>query len=263
MWKYIYVPTTERSIKLNEHYLLRYLRAKKFAVGKKVLDVGCGKGEGAVILGEVATSVVAVDRSKQAVDFANNNFGGHAVEFVWGDITKQVFDQTSFDLVTAFEVIEHLPVDNFELFVRKISSLLNKGGILLLSTPNNISRRKKPLNPYHTHEFTVPELRRLLSRYFKKVEIEGLNCINSEYIEKRRIIKKTVGFQIAEYLTRSKTVTYISALIPQIIKKRITSIDTLPQLSEDDYKFTRDSAGSESLFAICRFPITFSSFSPK
>jgi SAM-dependent methyltransferase len=64
-------------------------------------------------------------------------------------------------------VVEH--VWDHPQFVAECARVLRPGGLLMLSTPNRLTfspgagPSDTPLNPFHTHEFTAAELRRLVA----------------------------------------------------------------------------------------------------
>ena len=138
----------------NEH-LARYCFAGPLARGKRVLDVGCGEGHGtALFVGECA-AVYGLDNSEQAISCARANCPG--VVFVRGDCVELPFTDASLDLVTAFEVIEHL--NGWEDFVAEAARVLDTSGIFVVSTPNRDyyrTTRDEP-NPFHVHEFAYEE----------------------------------------------------------------------------------------------------------
>src|SRR5689334_1297324 len=56
----------------NEHFA-RYVYARQFCSGKKVLDTGCGTGYGSRHLAEAAQFVVGIDNDSAAVAYARSN----------------------------------------------------------------------------------------------------------------------------------------------------------------------------------------------
>ena len=90
-------------------HLKRYEFARPYCVGKRVLDAGCGVGYGSAFLGEAARSVVGVDVSAEAIEYARTRYGGRNVEFAVGDLQQLERGDAEFDAIVAFEVIEHLP----------------------------------------------------------------------------------------------------------------------------------------------------------
>lgn len=63
-----FLPTEQGKIRL-EHYH-RYAVVQPIVAGKVVLDVACGEGYGSSFMAEVASSVVGVDISAEAVQHA-------------------------------------------------------------------------------------------------------------------------------------------------------------------------------------------------
>jgi ubiquinone/menaquinone biosynthesis C-methylase UbiE len=57
------------------------------------------------------------------------------VQFLCGDATTLPFDDHSFDAVTMFDVLEHIP--NHQLAALEALRVLRSGGYLLVSTPND------------------------------------------------------------------------------------------------------------------------------
>jgi len=59
-------------------------------------------------------------------------------------------------------------------FLSACKEVLKKNGFFICSTPNSLvtsSDSGKPLNPFHTYEFTVKEFYDLLRQYFENVTI--------------------------------------------------------------------------------------------
>jgi len=157
---------------LNEH-LARYAFAARLARGKRVLDAGCGAGYGAAELAESALSVVGADIAAEAVAFAREHYRLPHLEFEQASCTALPHPDAAFDLVVAFEVIEHLTGwRNFLLEVRRV---LAPTGQFIVSTPNKLyyaeSRSRAGANPFHAHEFEFDEFRGELSAVFPHISL--------------------------------------------------------------------------------------------
>jgi SAM-dependent methyltransferase len=152
-------------------HLKRYEFARPHCVGKHVLDAGCGVGYGSAFLGQSARSVVGIDVSEEAIDYALARYGGGNVEFVVGDLQQLERGDAEFDAVVAFEVIEHLPHPN--RFVAEARRVLKPDGVLVVSTPRAEPGAARPDNPFHEQEFTRDEFERLLRVSFGSVDIYG------------------------------------------------------------------------------------------
>jgi 2-polyprenyl-3-methyl-5-hydroxy-6-metoxy-1,4-benzoquinol methylase len=68
------------------------------------------------------------------------------------------------------ELIEHLPVDQVDDFVKEVRRVVAPGGSFICSTPQN-SHGDIPVVPWHVKEYSVAELRALLRRHFSTVKI--------------------------------------------------------------------------------------------
>lgn len=150
-------------------HIATYRFALIFIKGKQVLDYGCGTGYGSLMLSEAATNVTAVDLSKDAVDFARQHYIADNLYF------KTIPELTTekFDVITSFQVIEHVPND--KEYIEKLKGMLNPGGCLLLSTPDKSIRLfnciQKPWNTFHLKEYSSESFGNLLHKYFTKVEV--------------------------------------------------------------------------------------------
>ena len=156
---------------LNEH-LARYRFAARFAEGAIVLDAGCGTGYGAAQLLR-ASKVFGVDASMEAIDHARRNFSRAGVQFLQAVCESLPFAEGSFDLVVAFEVIEHL--ERWENFLAEARRVLRPAGMLLVSTPNKAyyaeARGAAGANPYHVREFEFGEFESVLRAVFPHVNL--------------------------------------------------------------------------------------------
>ncbi len=155
---------------LNEH-VARYAFAVRLARGKRVLDAGCGAGYGADELAQVAESVTGVDVAADAIDFARAHYQRPNLRFEQASCIALPYADASFDLLVAFEVIEHL--ENWRDFLQEARRVVAPAGQLIVSTPNKLyyteSRGAQGPNPFHVHEFEFDEFRDELQAVFPHV----------------------------------------------------------------------------------------------
>ncbi len=108
----------------------------------RILDAGCGDG---VIVFKLkarfdatrAIHFTGVDLSDLDIDFANQRkkyFGHQRCDFIRADLAQAPLDEDSFDIVINTEVIEHIP--DPEILLAQMRRFLKKGGLLILTTPN-------------------------------------------------------------------------------------------------------------------------------
>jgi 2-polyprenyl-3-methyl-5-hydroxy-6-metoxy-1,4-benzoquinol methylase len=105
-----------------------------------VLDVGCGNGW---ILAELnrrglaPEALFGIEPSEVGVNNARERVpGATIVQGLLGDVN---FGRT-FPVVTCSEVIEHVPGDQQEQFVKLLADAVSPGGWLILTTPNGTYR---------------------------------------------------------------------------------------------------------------------------
>jgi ubiquinone/menaquinone biosynthesis C-methylase UbiE len=163
-------------------HLARYAYAAKLAAQARVLDIGCGAGYGTAKLAQQAQSAIGIDVSAEAIAYANTHYPLANTTFLTGSATALPFPPESFDLITAFEVIEHL--DNWHDLLTEARRLLHPNGSFLVSTPNKLyyaeSRASDGPNPFHTHEFEFAEFRDALAAVFPNVTVLLQNRLESQ-----------------------------------------------------------------------------------
>lgn len=154
----------------NEH-LSRYLFAARLSAHRRVLDIACGTGYGAAELALNAASVTGIDISEDAIAHARENFVRPNLTFEHAPAQSIPLPGASFDLITAFEVIEHLA--DWRDLLSEAKRLLAPSGQFLVSTPNKgyyaDSRKLAGPNPFHAHEFEFDEFQQALREFFPHV----------------------------------------------------------------------------------------------
>ena len=153
-------------------HLKRYQFARKYIVGKRVLDVACGVGYGSLYLAKACRQVVGADIDWVAVDYAQRQYGGREnLAFVQVDAIRTGFAESQFDAVCSFETIEH--VRDAGMILGEIKRVLKPEGVLIVSTPRAARSNSRPANPFHHHEWSPADFKRLLRGFFHNVEIFG------------------------------------------------------------------------------------------
>jgi SAM-dependent methyltransferase len=164
----------------NEH-LARYLFAARLARRRRVLDIGCGTGYGSSELAHTAASVTGLDLSPEAVALARSSYAAHNLEYLVASATCIPFADASFDLITCFEVIEH--IHDWQLLLDEARRLLAPGAQFIVSTPNKSyyaeSRAQIGPNPFHVHEFEYNEFKAVLESAFPSVTLYFQNHVGA------------------------------------------------------------------------------------
>ncbi len=156
-----------------EHYH-RYLWAAELVRGRRVLDLASGEGFGSAILAGSAAHVTGIDVDATTVRHSQANYEAPNLEFREGSALElEALEPASFDVVVAFELIEHL--SDHERVLAGIRHVLAPDGLLVLSTPDRqvYTDAAGTQNPFHERELTLQELRALLGERFAHVRLFG------------------------------------------------------------------------------------------
>lgn len=183
--------TPEELVEWLKH-LYAYKYASTFAHGKILLDVGCGSGYGANELSAVAQTVIGIDIWREGIIYCHSRYGDKA-SFIVASALHLPFRENTFDVVTSFQVIEHIDPKMVNHYLEEVKRVLRKGGTFILTTPNRKLRLlplQKPWNPEHKKEYDAQELRRVLERTFQEVEILGLSATKEAYLIEYNRVKQ-------------------------------------------------------------------------
>lgn len=131
---------------------------------KDVLNVGCSFGwYERVALADGASRVVGIDVDDAALAIARADVPG--VELRRASALALPFAEDTFDLVTMFDVIEHVPRGTEPAALGEARRVLRPGGTLALSTPNAspVSMVADPAWPFGHRHYRTATIERLLA----------------------------------------------------------------------------------------------------
>lgn len=137
----------------------------------RVLDVGCSQGLLPWLLANRGQTAVGIDRDGAAIAWFNDRYGNACadkpLELIEGDFIDYQFDG-QFDTIVAAEYLEHLDKQELDAHLRKIVSLLAKGGSFIVTVPFGIQP-----HPDHKQAFMPQNLTRLLGSHFSLRELSA------------------------------------------------------------------------------------------
>lgn len=165
-----------------------YLKYSKKRIGKigdilkrpgSLLDIGAGIGTFVMVANSCGWQADGIESTPENVTYANKKWGLELMKIDFFDFTPM----RVYDAITMFEVIEHLvaPWDA----IKKCSSLLSQGGVLVIATPFRDSEYVKSrtmLNDFWWNEpshLTYMDTQSLINRA-KKYGLECINVVESE-----------------------------------------------------------------------------------
>jgi O-antigen chain-terminating methyltransferase len=166
----------------NEERLARYIDILREAgaghLGKKVLDIGCGRGEWLKSLKDNNIPAYGVDINSVMVErtaaLGLDVRNADAIEHLKG------LPDSAVSALTAFHFIEHLPLEVLIDFLDEALRVLAPGGIAIFETPNPETVQPSAITVYFdpTHRNPIPPqtLQFIVAhRGFQNAEILRLN----------------------------------------------------------------------------------------
>ena len=172
---------------LRHQHFARYRWAAQRISGRVIVDAACGTGFGVQELRRLpGRRVIGIDLAGPSLLQASREHGGAQTLFVEGDVQSLPIASESVESFVSFETIEHVASDRD--FLGEVRRVLRPGGAFLCSTPNRIvtnpglSIDRRPFNPYHLREYSLPELRELLQGFFSHVEMLGQRPYGARYL---------------------------------------------------------------------------------
>ena len=154
----------------------------------RLLDLGCGLGDGSAEMASADRVVVGLDYDPATAAQAWRSHRDAALATVCGDGSKLPIADDSFDYVCSSHLIEHF-VEPWH-HVREVSRVLHEDGTAFFLTPNAPADFE---NPYHVYLFDPEDLRETLGRCFADVEIIGLDAtplVKADFEKRRNMAAK-------------------------------------------------------------------------
>lgn len=157
--------------------LSRYkFAAKMGAKGRSVLELGCGEGIGATVLGETASSYTGIDFDQEAILAAERNcLEKERFHFCCEDFMGKTVG--CFQTVVSLDVIEHIYLEFEDTYLKTLVNNLSEDGIAIIGTPNVTSAPHASIASQigHVNLYSQERLKQALSRYFHYVFMFGMN----------------------------------------------------------------------------------------
>ena len=222
--------TYEQDASLYEKTFARRLKLiQSFKTSGRLLDIGCGLGFFLNVAARRGFDVQGLEMSAYAFERASAGFPGRIHQ---GLLVPGLFPAKSFDIVTLFDVFEH--VYEPRGFIRILDEITNDDAIVCITTPNHRSLLSRVSGrnwisykiPEHVFYYTPETLRRMVEPLFEIVLLrsEGQYCTLEFLAERLKTLIRPLGstlLQTVRALHISKWPIYInSGSMTVILKKR-------------------------------------------
>jgi SAM-dependent methyltransferase len=140
-------------------------RMKTYSRAGKLLDVGCNIGLFLKVAREEGFDVTGVELNRDCAAYGRENFG---LEIHSEYLDAIGFPSGSFEVVTLFDVLEHIP--DLHNFLKEVRRIIRPGGLLVVQSPNLGSLMAELTGsqwswltpPDHLYHFTPETLQLLL-----------------------------------------------------------------------------------------------------
>lgn len=160
---------------LNNKFFWRKIIKRMLKLKEKgsLLDIGCAYGY-FLKYASKHFKVKGIDISKHAIKIAKKEIGKENA--LLHDVMEKLPFKKKFDLITAFDVIEHLP--NQEKALKNIKNVLKKDGYLLIEMPLKYDNKivnllQNDTDKTHEHLMTYQAVKKLIKK-------TGLKIISEE-----------------------------------------------------------------------------------
>jgi len=169
----------------------------------KVLDIGCAGGAFLRAAKSLGLSVIGIEPNRWLSTYARKKY---RLDVRAGTLSDHHFSDNTFDVITLWDVIEHVPSPTEEL--REIYRILKPKGLLVVnypdfgSSPAKLLKRKWPfLLSVHLTYYTDATIRKHLKKCgFEVVSLKP----HWQTLELGYILKRIIPyFRVAKYFKRS------------------------------------------------------------
>jgi 2-polyprenyl-3-methyl-5-hydroxy-6-metoxy-1,4-benzoquinol methylase len=143
--------------------------ARRHGLGGRWLDVGCSAGFVVAAAEEVGFEAFGVEIEPAAVEYGRQQLG--LTNLTVGTLETQEYPEAFFDVVSMYDVIEHVP--DLNRTVAELARILKPSGVVEIrtpdvghwSTPKDLATWKEVKPSEHLYYFSATTLCRLFARH--------------------------------------------------------------------------------------------------
>jgi len=166
-----YIRKADKKLKRCRRWVARI--ARHFVACGRWLDVGCSAGFVVAAANEAGFEAYGVEIEPAAVAYGRDTLGLENLSC--GILAEQRYTDAFFDVITLYDVIEHVP--DLNGVVAELARILKRGGVIEIRTPDvGHWRTPKPLSEWkelkpseHLYYFSYETLSRLFANHGLRV----------------------------------------------------------------------------------------------
>lgn len=208
------------------HYLRWSHVLKNAKIGQTILDFGCGSGEMLEVFYRNKyrpAKYLGLDIRQKTIDENNEKFAKlDFAEFRCYDLCAEIDLEQTFDIITCFEVIEHIGHENADTFLDNIAFHCNENTRVYLSTPNYDPQvgaaanhtLKKADGTTEIGEWDHFELQKKLSEYFDIEAKYGTFASIKDYKEDLTGWRKEAFEELKKYYDSNLLSNMMAPIVP-------------------------------------------------
>lgn len=151
--------------------------AKMTSKEDDVLEIGCGDASMSPIVLQCARSLTCIDADKKMIDHARKyTNSAFKIEFLTANLAKSFLNK-KFDVIFSLDVLEHIPLELEDDFLKASIMHLNPHGKFIVGTPSLAAQEftTEANKEGHVNCKSNEELKSTLERHFKNVLTFGMN----------------------------------------------------------------------------------------
>lgn len=247
---YFFNSKYKRKQKRRANFFIKIIKSEIKSNNIDLLDVGCGTGHFLYACNGQGWEATGADISLAGIQLCNETNDFQCVQFSHVDELLIHFGDNRFNIITLWEVIEHItdPIKYLEIIIK----LLKPGGKLFISTPNVDSFYSKYLKEnWHGFQGKMSEYH---IRYFNKKSLSYLLDQVGLKIKKVRTISPPADPILTPKNLSTIIIPFIKiAALRKVIRGTVALILTLPVLFMNF--FLNPKGIGETIFAVSTKPI--------
>lgn len=169
--------------------------------GQHLLDMGSGFGSFVYVCREQGVLAHGIDIADYEIKFARERYQQAGLDgdvtqiYRTGDAMKTDFPDNSFDVITAWNVLEHVP--DYSALIQEVSRLLKPDGLFFMVAPNYMAFRREA----HYHLPWLPLLPRPIAKTYLKIMGRDPSFFNEHiyYVTKIGVLRELKKHNLTIY----------------------------------------------------------------